>query len=113
MAADGHYALRIPPALIDELRAAADRDRMSIEAFIVEAVSEKVAALRAKGLLRTLTADEQFAYLAHRSARAQSSTMLDVIERAGTTHGMLPGDEVPDGWYSGDEGDDQQAPRSA
>jgi len=83
---------------MDDLRSAADRDGVSMNGFIVQAVAEKVAALRARGMLQDLTADEQSSYLEGRAARAKPGDMLDLLGKAGTTGAVLPGDELPEGW---------------
>jgi hypothetical protein len=100
-----NYALRVPASLMGDLRVAAERDGVSMNGFIVQAVAEKVAALRARGLLRELAPDEQRAYLDARAERAKPSGMRDVLARAGTaTTAALPGDEVPEGWLAKPQG---------
>ena len=101
MAAYGNYALRLPASLMEDVRRAAESDGVSMNGFIVQAVAEKVAALRARGLLRNLTPDEQLTHLGARSARARPSDLQDTLAKAGTTTDVLPGDEVPDGWQTG------------
>lgn len=103
MAAYSNYALRVPSFLMDDLRIASVRDGVSVDGFIVQAVAEKVAALRARGLLPELTAAEQSAYLEARAARSRDGVLAEVIRKAGTTAEVLPGDEIPDGWLDGPE----------
>jgi hypothetical protein len=98
MAAYGNYALRVPASLMEDLRVAAESDGVSMNGFIVQAVAEKVAALRARGRLQDLSAGEQSAYLEARAAHAQPGTMAEILSKAGTTNEVLPGDEVPEGW---------------
>jgi uncharacterized protein (DUF1778 family) len=98
MAAYSNYALRVPASLMEDLRAAADLDGVSMNGFIVQAVAEKVAALHARGILRELTVDEQSAYLDARLARARGGRFAEIIGKAGTTSDVLPGDSLPDGW---------------
>jgi beta-phosphoglucomutase-like phosphatase (HAD superfamily) len=98
MATYGNYALRIPSSLMDDLRTASERDGVSMNSFIVQAVAEKVAALRARGLLRDLSAEEQSAYLAQRAARARAGRMEAILAKAGNTDTVLAGDELPEGW---------------
>jgi uncharacterized protein (DUF1778 family) len=93
-----NYALRVPASLMEDLRSAADRDGVSMNGFIVQAVAEKVAALRTRGMLRSLTAEEQSSYLDSRAARAQPSQMLALLAEAGTTEAVRPGDEIPEAW---------------
>ena len=52
MAAYGNYALRVPASLMEDLRVAAESDGVSMNGFIVQAVAEKIAALRARGRLQ-------------------------------------------------------------
>jgi len=98
MATFSNYALRVPASLMTDLRTAAESDGVSMNGFIIQAVAEKVAALRARGLLRDLTPEEQVAYLDERAARAQPGRMADILRRAGTTAAVLPGDELPENW---------------
>ncbi|MFN8722509.1 MAG: hypothetical protein ACK5YI_16920 [Rhodospirillales bacterium] len=42
-----------------DVRIASERDGTSINAFIVQAVAEKVAVLRARGMLDAMPADHQ------------------------------------------------------
>ena len=66
--------------------------------FIVQAIAEKVAVLRARGLLRDLSPDEQAAYLEGRAAGVPEGRLSEVLKKAGTTEAVLPGDEMPEGW---------------
>jgi hypothetical protein len=81
-----------------DLRAAAERDGVSMNGFIVQAVAEKVTALRTRGLLGDLTPDEQANYLAWRAAKFGEGKLAELIGKAGTTDAVLPGDEIPEGW---------------
>lgn len=92
------YTLRVPASLMADLRAAAERDGVSLSGFIVQAVAEKVEALRAQGRLRSLTPEGQLAYLDTRAARGREGGLADALRRAGTTDAVQPGDEVPEGW---------------
>ena len=100
MAAYSSLALRVPASLIDDLRTAADRDGVSLNSFIVQAVAKKVAVLRTRGLLDGLTPAEQLDYLDGRAARALPGRMAELLAKAGTTEAVRPGDEVPDGILS-------------
>jgi hypothetical protein len=85
---------------MEDLRTAAVQDGVSMNGFIIQAVAEKVAALRARGLLRDLSEADQVTYLDQRAARAQTGQMAEIIGRAGTTNDVLPGDEIPNGWLA-------------
>jgi HicB family len=98
MAPYSNYALRVPSSLMADLRMAAELDGVSMNGFIVQAVAEKVAALRARGLLRDLTPEEQANYLKGRAARSREGRLAELIRKAGTTDSVLPGDEIPGGW---------------
>ena len=98
MATYSNYALRVPSSLMEDLRTAADSDGVSMNGFIVQAVAEKIAALRARGLLRTLSEAEQSAYLRSRAARAQPGQMAAMLGKAGTTRAIRSGDELPEDW---------------
>lgn len=103
MASYGNYALRLPASLMADLRVAAERDGVSMNGFIVQAVAEKVAALRARGLLGDLTPEEQAAYLEGRAARSPEGRLAELLGKAGTTSVVLPGDEIPENWLEGRE----------
>jgi hypothetical protein len=83
-----------------DLRVAALRNDVSMNEFLVQAVAEKLEALRAQGLLGDITPDEQIAYLKARAARSQRATVAELVKKAGTTNEVLPGDEIPEGWLS-------------
>jgi hypothetical protein len=93
-----------------DVRAAAEQDGVSLNGFIVQAVAEKVAALRARGLLRELTPEEQAAFLEARAAHARPGRYEELLARAGTSEAALPGDEVPEGWLAGDDPGEGAAP---
>jgi uncharacterized protein (DUF1778 family) len=98
MAAYSNYALRVPSSLMADLRAAAERDGVSMNGFVVQAVAEKIAALRARGALHALSAEEQESYLAARAARSRPGALADVLRQAGSAGAGLPGDDIPPGW---------------
>lgn len=103
MASYSNYALRLPASLMTDLRVAAERDGVSMNGFIVQAVAEKVAALRARGLLADITPEEQAAYLGGRAARSREGRLAELIGKAGTTGQVLPGDEIPEEWLRSPE----------
>ncbi len=98
MATHSSYPIRVPASLMDDLRMAAESDGVSMNGFVVQAVAEKIAALRARGLLRALTPAEQQAYLGQRAAGAPPGGIALLLAKAGTTDVVLPGDEIPDDW---------------
>jgi uncharacterized protein (DUF1778 family) len=98
MATYSNYALRVPASLMEDLRSAAERDGVSMNGFIVQAVAEKVAALRARGMLQALSPHEQSAYLEGRAASARPARMAELLAKAGTTTAVGSGDELPEGW---------------
>jgi uncharacterized protein (DUF1778 family) len=108
MATYSNYALRVPASLMEDLRTAADSDGVSMNGFIVQAIAEKVAALRARGLLRSLSEAEQSTYLEARVARGQRGQMAEILAKAGATGAVRPGDELPEDWLpqSSDHGTD-------
>lgn len=107
MATYSNYALRVPASLMEDLRSAAERDGVSMNGFIVQAVAEKVAALRARGMLRALSQQEQSAYLEGRAVGTRPGRMAELLAKAGTTTAVGPGDEVPEDWLESGAGPGQ------
>lgn len=89
MATISNFALRLPPSLMEDVKALAAQDAVSVNQFVVQATAEKVATLKARG------------YLAERAERAKPGDLGRILSRAGTPE-QVAGDEVPAGW--------QQAP---
>ena len=85
MATISNFALRLPPSVMEDVKALAARDQVSVNQFLVQAAAEKVATLKARG------------YLAERAARAVSGDMGRVLAKAGTPV-AVPGDAVPEAW---------------
>ena len=85
MASVSNFALRIPPSLMEDVKAIAASDSVSVNQFIVQAIAERVAVLRDRG------------YLAQRAARAKPDAFLRILEIAGDDT-PIPGDELPEGW---------------
>ena len=83
MASISNFALRIPPSLMEEVKALAAQDAVSVNQFLVQAAAEKVATLKARG------------YLAERAARAKPGEFGRVLAKAGTA-ASVPGDELPE-----------------
>ena len=83
MATVSNFALRIPPSLMEDVKALAMQDDVSINQFLVQAAAEKVAGLKARG------------YLDMRSARGTPGGIGRVLAKAGAAV-HLPGDEMPD-----------------
>jgi hypothetical protein len=86
-----------------DLRAAAERDGVSMNGFVVQAVAEKIAVLRARGFLQDVASEEQASYLEGRAARSGKGRLAELIGKAGTAGTVIPGDEVPDGWLAQSE----------
>ena len=82
MASVSNFALRLPPSLMEDVKAIAAKDSVSVNQFVVQAVAERVAMLRERG------------YLAQRGARAKSGDFLRILEKAGEDT-AIPGDELP------------------
>jgi hypothetical protein len=85
MASVSNFALRLPPSLMEDVKAIAANDSVSINQFIVQAVAERAAVLRDRG------------YLAQRSARSKPGDMARILEKTGDDT-AIPGDELPEGW---------------
>ena len=85
MASVSNFALRIPPSLMEDVKAIAANDSVSINQFIVQAIAERVAMLRDRG------------YLARRAARSKPEDFRRILEKAGDDT-PIPGDELPEGW---------------
>jgi hypothetical protein len=85
MASVSNFSLRVPPSLMEDVKAIAASDSVSVNQFIVQAIAERVAVLRDRG------------YIAHRAARAKPGDFLRILEKAGDDT-PIPGDELPDGW---------------
>src|SRR5271157_1477654 len=76
-------ALRLQPALLEELRKAAEMEGVALNQLINVAVAEKVSALRT---------EEYFRERARRANRAETQRILD---RAGKGTPPVEGDEIP------------------
>ena len=88
MATVSNFALRIPPSLMEDAKALAVQDAVSVNQFLVQAAAEKVATLKARG------------YLSERAARAASGDLGRILAKAGTPT-AVPGDELPENWPEG------------
>ena len=82
MASVSNFALRLPPSLMEDVKAIASKDSVSVNQFVVQAVAERVAMLRERG------------YLAQRAARAKPDGITRILEIAGDDT-AIPGDELP------------------
>jgi hypothetical protein len=98
MAANCNHPIRIPASLMTDLRAASEIDGVSMNGFVVQAVAEKIGVLRARGLLRDFTPEEQASYLQQRAARSAKGRLAEIIGEAGTTGTTLAGYGIPDDW---------------
>ncbi len=95
MATNGNYALRLPSSLMSDVRIASEIDGTSINAFLVQAVAEKIAVYRARGMLDSMTEQEQMSLLSARAVRAAPGDYGAILRKAGSDV-ALPGDAVPD-----------------
>ena len=87
MATIDDFALCIPAELMAEVKAWAAHDTTSLNAFMVDAVAEKIAALRER------------AWLAERGGRGRMSEFDRVLAKAGAG-APREGDDVPEGWMA-------------
>ena len=78
-----NFALRLQPALLEEVRKLAKAEGVAVNQLINVAVAEKLSALRT----------EQ--YFAERAARGDVPAAHRILERAGGGRPPMPGDEVP------------------
>ncbi len=85
MATVSNFALRIPASLMEDVKALAIQDAVSVNQFLVQAAAEKVAALKARGSL------------AERAARAVPGDLGRILAKAGAAT-PIPGDELPEDW---------------
>ena len=85
MATVSNFALRIPPSLMEDVKALATQDAVSVNQFLVQAAAEKVATWKTRG------------YLAERAARVMPGDLGRILAKAGTA-APIPGDELPEGW---------------
>jgi hypothetical protein len=70
---------------MEDVKAIAAQDSVSINQFVVQAVAEKVAMLRDRG------------YLAQRASRSRPGDFARVLDKAGDDTPIL-GDELPENW---------------
>ena len=87
MAIPHSFALRIPGSLMEDIEALAAQDAVSANEFLVQAVAEKVAALKARD------------YLEERATRATPGDLGRILAKAGTAT-PITGDELPENWPS-------------
>ncbi len=85
MAGSKLFALCISPSLMEDVKALAAQDAVSVNQFLVQAAAEKVAALKARG------------YLAERAAHATLGDLGRILAKAGTAT-PIPSDELPEDW---------------
>ena len=78
-----NFALRLQPALLEEVRKLAQAEGVALNQLINVAVAEKLSALR--------TAD----YFAERAERADIPGALAILARAGVGKKPVNGDELP------------------
>ena len=78
-----NFALRLQPALLEEVRKLAKAEGVAVNQLINVAVAEKLSALRT----------EQ--YFAERAARGDLPAARRILARAGVGQPPVPGDEMP------------------
>ena len=78
-----NFALRLQPALLEEVRKLAKAEGVAVNQLINVAVAEKLSALRT----------EQ--YFAERAARGDVPAARRILARAGVGQPPVPGDEMP------------------
>ncbi len=83
MASVSNFALRLPPSLMEDVKAISSRDLVSVNQFVVQAVAERVAMLRERG------------YLSQRAARSNPGDFRRILDKAGDDTPVL-GDEIPE-----------------
>ena len=71
--------------MMEDVKALAAQEAVSVNQLLVQAAAEKVAALKARG------------YLAERAARTMPGDVQRILAKAGTAT-PIPGDELPEGW---------------
>jgi hypothetical protein len=79
-----NFALRLQPALLEEVRKLAESEGVALNQLINVAVAEKLSALR--------TAD----YFTERAGRADIPGALAILARSGVGKKPVKGDELPD-----------------
>jgi hypothetical protein len=78
-----HYALELPEALLHDAQEVAKAAQISLDAFLLAAIAEKIAAARTAQYFRT------------RAARADPQAFLAVLERIKQAAGpVVEGDEL-------------------
>ena len=70
---------------MEDVKALAIQDAVSVNQFLVQAAAEKVATLKARG------------YLAKRAAHATPGDLGRILAKARTAT-PIPGDDLPEGW---------------
>lgn len=78
-----NFALRLQPALLEQLRKAAAAEGVALNQLINVAVAEKLSALRTEE------------YFEQRSRRADRVQTLRILKKAGKGNAPLAGDELP------------------
>lgn len=85
MATNAEFALRLPPALMEEVEVLAVEEAVSVQEFLIRATAERVAA------------DKEHRYLDGRHKRAISGDFGRLLAKAGSATRIV-GDELPEGW---------------
>jgi hypothetical protein len=77
-----NFALRLQPALLDEVRKLAEAEGVALNQLINVAVAEKLSALRTES------------YLRERAARGNVRKALRILDRAGAGNAPERGDKL-------------------
>jgi len=78
-----NFALRLQPSLLEELRAIASAEDVTLNHFINVAVAEKLASLRAES------------YWRKRAKRGSVAKALKILDRLGVDNPTRPDDRIP------------------
>lgn len=91
----GALTVRLPDSLHEKVRDLAEREGISMNQFVMLAVSEKITRLEAEAQFAHLDALERFGKaVAKEEGKAPDELMKDLLDRAGTEEPQ-PGDERP------------------
>jgi hypothetical protein len=78
------FALRLPDSLMKRVKSLADRDKVSVNQFVVAATAEKTSAMETEKFFR------------ERAQKADPKAALEVLKKvARFNNPVLPGDELP------------------
>jgi hypothetical protein len=87
MASVSTFALRLPPSLMEDVKALAAQNAVSVRPFVFQATVEMGRDVNARGSL------------AKRAGRAMPDDLSRILAKAGTST-PIEGDEVPEAWLT-------------